>query len=370
MSRYSGETDFRHGQVDRAGVLLVNLGTPDAPTPRALRRYLAQFLWDPRVVELPRPLWWLILHGVILRVRPARSARAYAKIWSAEGSPLLVISRRQRDALQGALDQRLPGAAVVELAMRYGRPGMGEALAALRRAGVRRLLVLSLYPQYSATSTASVFDAVVDELKTWRWLPELRFVNQYGIDAGYIQALKGRIEGHWAGHGRGERLLFSFHGLPQRCLMQGDPYHCQCHATARRLAEALGLDQAHWQVAFQSRFGREQWLRPYTDQVLRDWAGEGVRSVDVVCPGFAADCLETLEEIAIQNRDVFLNAGGERFAYIPALNDEPAHIQALSALVLRHMRGWPEGEQGFDPARREADAQAARRRALALGAER
>jgi ferrochelatase len=370
MSRYSGESAFLHGQVDRAGVLLVNLGTPDAPTPKALRRYLAEFLWDPRVVELPRPLWWLILHGVILRLRPPRSARAYRKVWTEQGSPLLVISQRQRSALQAALDERVPGGSPVELAMRYGRPAIRDALAALRRAGVRRLLVLALYPQYSATSTASVFDAVVDELKTWRWLPELRFVNRYGDDAGYIQALRERIERHWSGHGRGERLLFSFHGLPRRCLLQGDPYHCQCHGTARRLAEALGLDETRWRVAFQSRFGREEWLRPYTDQVLRDWAGEGVRSVDVVCPGFAADCLETLEEIAMQNRAVFLQAGGERFAYIPALNDEPAHIQALSELVMRHMQGWPELEAGFDPARREAAAQAARRRALAMGAER
>ena len=367
---YSSAPNFAHAAGERVGVLLVNLGTPDAPTPAAVRRYLREFLWDPRVIELPRPLWWLVLNGVILNVRPRRSAHAYSVVWTDEGSPLLAISRRLRDALQAALDTELPGPVSVALGMRYGRPSVAEALRELRDAAVRRLLVLPMYPQYSATTTASVFDAVTAELQRWRWLPELRFVNHYHDDPAYIDALAGSVRRFQAAYGTPDRLLMSFHGIPRRYFLGGDPYHCECQKTGRLLAEALGLAPDRWRLGFQSRVGREEWLRPYTDETLRRWGAEGVRSVQVICPGFAADCLETLEEIALQNRDTFVAAGGKDYAFIPCLNDEPAHIGALSALVRRHLQGWPEADPGYD-ASATADALAARKqRAMASGAER
>jgi len=370
MSRYLGEPDYEHGTPERSGVLLVNLGTPEAPTPKALRRYLAEFLWDPRVVEAPRPLWWLALHLVILNIRPGRSARAYQRVWTPEGSPLLSISRRQHGALARRLSETLPVPPRVELAMRYGQPSVSAGLHALRSSGVRRVLVLPLYPQYSATTTASVVDAVTEECRRWRWLPELRFINQYHDHPAYVAALADRIRHHWEAEAPGERLLFSFHGIPQRYFLAGDPYHCQCHKTARLVAEALGLADDRWQLVFQSRFGREAWLQPYADQVLRGLPGQGIRSVDIVCPGFAADCLETLDEIAMENRQVFIGAGGERYTYIPALNDAPEHIEALAGLVRQHMQGWPDTRPDTDPKALEAEWTESRRRALAAGAPR
>lgn len=358
---------FTHDQPACTGVLLTNLGTPDAPTPQALRRYLAEFLWDSRVVEIPRPLWWLILHGVILRTRPARSAHKYQTIWTPEGSPLLAISRRQAVALAATLTERCPGSIRVALGMRYGNPSIAAALAELRAAGAQRLLVLPLYPQYSAATTASTFDAVATELRTWRWLPELRFVAQYHDDPGYLAALAAHMSADRA-ELPGERLLFSFHGLPKRNLLAGDPYHCQCHKTARLVAERLGLAPKQWAVAFQSRFGRAEWLQPYTSVLLADWAKAGVKSVDVVCPGFAADCLETLEEIALENRQTFLDAGGERYRYLPALNDAPEHIAALIGLIERHTAGWPEFSANYDPQAIAVECTARRDRARAMGA--
>ncbi len=367
---YRGEPGFEHNSLERLGVLLVNLGTPDAPTSGAVRRYLAEFLWDPRVVEAPRWLWWLVLHGRILRARPRRSAAAYRQVWTDQGSPLLIHSRRQSDALQVELKRRLPGPVQVELGMRYGRPSIAQALDDLRRAGCRRLLVLPLYPQYSATTTGSVFDAVVDWLKTWRWLPELRFVNQYHDEPRYVEALADSIRGTWADRPQAEKLLLSFHGIPRRYLLNGDPYHCQCQKTARLLAEELNLHRDQWAVSFQSRVGREEWLRPYTDHLLKEWAASGIKSVDVICPGFAADCLETLEEIGEQNRDFFLGAGGETFHYIHCLNDRPDHIEALAALLQKHSLGWPQSAEDYDAQRLGVEAKATRERATAMGAER
>ena len=358
---------FTHDQIPRTGILLTNLGTPDAPTPAAVRRYLTEFLWDPRVVELPRPLWWLILHGIILRVRPARSARKYQAIWTQDGSPLLAISQRQAAAVAATLAERHPGLIQLAVGMRYGNPPIATALAKLRAANVQRLLVLPLYPQYSATTVASTFDAVVTELRTWRWLPELRFITQYHDDPGYLDALAAHMRAARAEQ-PGERLLFSFHGLPRRNLLAGDPYYCQCQKTARMVAERLGLQPDQWAVAFQSRFGRTEWLQPYASVLLADWAKAGVKSVDVACPGFAADCLETLEEIALENRRVFLAAGGERYRYLPALNDDPAHIAALADLIGRHAAGWPEFTADYDANALAAERAAARQRALALGA--
>lgn len=367
--KYLGEAEYRHGSTAPMGILLVNLGTPDAPTAVALRRYLAEFLWDPRVVEMPRSLWWIVLHAIILRVRPARSARLYQKVWQAEGSPLLVISQKQCDALERRMKQQFENKVNIVLAMRYGNPSISAGMRELQKAGVRRLLVVPLYPQYSATTTASTFDAVVDVLKRWRWLPEVRFINGYCDDAAYINALVTRIKHHWTMQERAKILLFSYHGLPERYHLQGDPYHCQCHKTARLVAEALVLEDNQWRVSFQSRFGREEWLKPYTDGLLKKLPEEDLKSVDVVCPGFAADCLETLEEIAGQNQQLFLRAGGERFSYISALNDMPEHIDALSKLILRHMQGWPEASSEWDQARIDEAGAKSRHRALALGAK-
>ena len=325
----------------KTGVLLVNLGTPTAPTAKALRPYLAEFLGDPRVIEAPRWLWWLILHGVILRLRPRRSAHAYARIWTDRGSPLRVGSEALAAGLQAELDRQRPGGLRVALAMRYGAPSVKHEIERLQRDGVRRLLLLPLYPQYSATSTGSVIDAVADTFKRLRWPPELRIVNDYHDDPAHIEALARSIERWWAEHGRGERLLLSFHGIPQRYVQAGDPYYDQCQATARLLRKRLGLDETQLLVSFQSRVGREPWLQPYTDQTVRQLAAAGVRRLDVACPGFAVDCLETLEEIAMQNRDFFVAAGGESLRYIPALNDDAEQVTSLAALVLRHGQGWP-----------------------------
>ncbi len=355
--KYLSESDYVHGQPPATGVLLVNLGTPDAPERTAVRRYLKQFLWDPRVVEMPRPLWWLILNGVILTTRPQRSARAYASIWGADGSPLLSISRAQHVRLMAALGPDLK----VELAMRYGQPSIPNALAALRRAGARRILVLPLYPQYSATTTASVFDAVTREMRGWRWLPEMRFINQYHDDPGYIAALADSVRAYQAEHGRSQRLVMSFHGLPQAYFDAGDPYYCHCQKTARLLAESLGLAPEDYAVTFQSRLGVKAWLQPYTDEYLQGLPAQGIRHVQVICPGFSVDCLETLEEVAMENRDHFLAKGGESYDYIPCLNDGEGHIAFLQGLVQRHLRGW-------EPAPFNGPASLAR--AKALGASR
>ncbi len=368
MSNYLGNADYQHGTAECTGVLLSNLGTPDAPTPAALRRFLAEFLSDPRVIETPRLIWWLALHGVILRIRPPRAAHAYRKVWTAAGSPLLAISQRQATALQLSLEQRCKGPVRVALGMRYGNPPIAAALDELRRAGARRLLVLPLYPQYSATTTASTFDAVAAVLKTWRLQPELRFINHYHDYPGYIATLADSVRAYWAAHGEPERLMFSFHGLPKRYLLAGDPYHCECHKTARLVAEQLGLSDERWLLTFQSRFGREEWLTPYCDQTLREWGTAGVRRVDVLCPGFPADCLETLEEIEQQNREIFMNAGGGEYHYIPALNDSTDHIGMLSELVLQHCQGWPETEAGHAENTNAAARSDSRRRAMKHGA--
>ena len=322
------------------GVLLVNLGTPESPSPADVRRYLKEFLWDSRVVELPRPLWWLVLNLVILNTRPRRSARAYAKVWTEEGSPLMVISRQQHVALQAALEQQ-PGAPVkVVLAMRYGKPSIAAGMQELRAAGVKRLLVLPLYPQYSATTTAAIVDAVADELRRWRVLPELRFINDYHEHPSYIEALADSVRRYQAVHGEPDRLLLSFHGIPQDYVDAGDPYATQCYRTAALLVQALDLPEDRWQLSFQSRLGPKQWLQPYTDHTLKSLGEKGVKNIQVICPGFSVDCLETLEEVSMENRDIFLEAGGEQYGYIPCLNDDAAHIRLFSELVSQHTQGW------------------------------
>jgi protoporphyrin/coproporphyrin ferrochelatase len=363
MTGYLGTPDYRHGSPARLGVLLANLGTPDEPTTAAVRRYLAEFLWDPRVIEAPRALWWLILNGVILRTRPKRSAHAYQQVWTPQGSPLLVESRALTEGLSRRLAARCGDRVRVELAMTYGNPSIPDALERLRRDNVQRLLVLPMYPQYSATTTASIFERVTAELSRWRWLPELRMVNQYWEEDAYIAAVADGIAAHWEQHGR-KHLLFSFHSIPKRYFLAGDPYHCFCQGTARRVAARLGLAEGEWSLGFQSRFGREEWLKPYVDLLLNDYAQAGPKRVTVVCPGFATDCLETLEEINMQNREAFLSKGGEAFDYAPCLNSSEPHVALYEQVVLRHAQGWPE-LAGQDDA--EARAQS-RQRALALGA--
>ncbi|GAB4467287.1 MAG: ferrochelatase [Anaerolineae bacterium] len=322
------------------GILMVNLGTPDAPTPRALRRYLRQFLGDPRVVSLPRWLWLPLLHGVVLTVRPHQSARLYQKVWTDEGSPLLVIAARQQAALAHSLTRRVRRSFMLVVGMRYGNPSIAAGLRRLRDAGAARILILPLFPQHSATTTGAIFDAAAAELRTWPRIPDLRFVSSYHDFPPYIRALAGQVRERWAVQGQPDRLLLSFHGIPQSYAQAGDPYQEQCLTTARRLAQELGLEDDRWVAAFQSRVGPGEWLRPYTDSTLETLPGQGIKRVDALCPGFAADCLETLEEIASEGREIFLRAGGESFSYIPALNDSPGHIEALTELVITHAGDW------------------------------
>ena len=366
---------YRHGSAERTAVLLVNLGTPAAPTAAALRRYLAQFLWDPRVVEIPRPLWWLILHGVILRTRPARSAAKYAAIWTPAGSPLLAWTTRQAECLQAELRARGHAGLIVRPAMRYGEPAIDTTLDALQAEGATRVLVLPMYPQYAAATTASTIDAVAAWAAGNRRVPELRFINHYHDDPGYIAALAASVRAHWAHQPRGDKLVMSFHGVPARSLALGDPYHCECHKTARLLAEALGLAKDDYLVTFQSRLGRAKWLEPYTEPTMKRLAAAGVKRIDAICPGFAADNLETLEEIAMEAKEAFIGAGGEQFNFIACLNDRSDWISALADLSLRHLQGWPGLDSGVGapsptpisaPAPAEREAQ--RQRALALGA--
>ncbi|NNE38716.1 MAG: ferrochelatase, partial [Gammaproteobacteria bacterium] len=300
MPNFINSNDIPHDASPTTGILLTNLGTPEAPTSSALRRYLAEFLNDPRVIETPRLIWWPILYGIILTFRPRRSAHAYGKVWTDEGSPLLVNLQRQAQAIESVLTDSVSYPLKVEIAMRYGEPSIKNALRKLRESNIQRLLVFPLYPQYSATTTASTFDAITDELQKWRWVPEVRFISHYHDDPGYITALAASIRSQWDEKGKPEKLLFSFHGLPKKYFLSGDPYFCECHKTARLVAEELGLEDSIWQVAFQSRFGPMEWLQPYTDVVLESWANEGISNVHVICPGFSADCLETLEEIQIQ----------------------------------------------------------------------
>ena len=344
MPTYLGSADYDHRTPERIGILLVNLGTPAAPDTASVRRYLKEFLSDPRVIETPRWLWWLILNGVILRIRPSRSAHAYQQIWTQQGSPLLVHSQNLTAKLREQLQSQVHPDIKVVLGMSYGEPSLINALAELHQANVRKLLVLPLYPQYSGSTTASVFDAVTRILQRWRWVPELRFINQYHDHAGYINALAQSLRTHWQHHEK-NHLLLSFHGLPKSYLLNGDPYHCQCFRTGRLLAEKLQLQADEWSVSFQSRVGREEWLRPYTEQVLLDFAGKGPKRITVACPGFAADCLETLEEIAIRNRAEFLKAGGEQLDYVPALNASDDHVQFLTTLMQQHMQGWQQQDR-------------------------
>jgi len=342
--KYVGQSDYQHNSAPRIGVLLTNLGTPEAPTAKALRPYLKQFLWDPRVVEVPRPIWWLILNGIILNTRPKRSAEAYRAVWTERGSPLLMHLEDQVAGVEQRLVAQYGDRFIVRGAMRYGAPAIHTVLDEMFAAGMEQLVVLPLYPHYGGPTTGSTYDEVSSALTRRRWLPSLRFVSSYHDNPGYIQAVSQSIEAHWQTHGRADKLVLSYHGMPKRYLLEGDPYHCQCHKTSRLIGEQLGLNAAEMITTFQSRFGREEWLQPYTDETLRGLPEQGVASVQVVCPGFSADCLETIEEIGMENRDTFLEAGGTRYEYIPCLNAEPAHIEALTELIAGELNGWLDRE--------------------------
>ncbi|TVT51686.1 MAG: ferrochelatase [Sedimenticola thiotaurini] len=321
----------------RTGILLINLGTPDSTSVGDVRRYLKQFLSDPRVIETPRLLWWLILNGVILRIRPARSAAAYRKVWTEQGSPLLFHTQAIAEKLEKAVQDAQQTPVSVVTAMRYGQPSIADGLEQLRQKNARRILVLPLYPQYSASTTASTFDEISRVLRGWRWIPELRFINHYHDQPGYIKALANSVRDYWNKNGEPDRLLLSFHGIPQSYQDKGDPYGRECNTTARLIAEQLGLADDQWSISFQSRVGTQVWLKPYTDETLKQWGAEGVGRVDVVCPGFPADCLETIEEIGEENRDYFLEAGGKSYHYIPSLNSSDAHIESLKELTKLHL---------------------------------
>ena len=359
MPRYAPEPAPNHGANRRTAVLLVNLGTPEAPTRSALRRYLGEFLWDPRIVEIPRPVWWLILNLFVLNIRPAKSAAKYAKIWLPEGSPLKVHTERQAKLLQGWLVDAGTPEITVAWAMRYGRPSIAGALDRLKSEGAERVLVVPAYPQYAASSSGSVMDDVADWIKRTRNPLEVRFIKHFHDDPGYIASVVATVREYWAANGRPARLLMSFHGLPQRSLDLGDPYYCECQKTGRLIAESLGLNREQYLITFQSRFGKAEWLKPYTQATLEKLGHEKLGRVDVICPGFVADCLETLEEIAMDCKGDFLSSGGGEYHYIPAVNERPDWIAALGGLVTRHLSGWPLAAA--------ADPQA-RARATALGA--
>jgi len=366
--RYLPEPAHEHGAVARVGILLVNLGTPQAPTAAALRPYLKEFLWDPRVVEIPRPIWWLILHGIVLNTRPRKSAEKYAKIWTQEGSPLKVHTERQANLLRDALGAKTARPLAVGWAMRYGQPSVEAGLAQLKREGCRQILVVPLYPQYAASSTGSAFDAAFEAAAQIRDVPELRLVKHFHDHPGYIEALAQSVRDYWTANGRPDQLVMSFHGVPRYTLERGDPYHCECQKTGRLLAAALSLEPEQHLVTFQSRFGRAEWLQPYTLNTVEALGRKKTGRIDVICPGFVSDCLETLEEIAIENKAAFLNAGGGAFHYIPCLNERGMWIEALAAICLAHLAGWVEST-ATSPAT-AADLAASRQRALALGASR
>ena len=367
---FSPEPKYTHGAQAKTGILLVNLGTPDAPTTSAVRRYLKEFLSDRRIVEIPRLVWWFILNGIILNVRPRKSAAKYATIWTAEGSPLRIYTNKQATMLAAVVAKRVASPTAVLPAMRYGNPSMSSAIAALKEQRCDNILVVPLYPQYAASTTGSTFDQLARALSSIRNVPGIRFVRSYHDHPAYINAVARNLEAHWQRIGRPDfatdKLLMTFHGVPKFHLDRGDPYHCHCHKTARLVAERLGLQQTDYVVTFQSRFGRAEWLQPYTDKTLESLGAKGTRRVDVICPGFAADCLETLEEIADEGRETFLHAGGSTFNYLPVANDSDAYVDALFTISMEHLGGWIQSD--WDPGRASAENLNSARLASAIGA--
>jgi ferrochelatase len=342
---YTGTQNYHHGSDQKIGVLLVNLGTPDAPTAAAVKPYLKQFLSDPRVVEAPRLLWWFILNGIILLKRPRSTAHAYSQVWTDQGSPLLMHSLNQTQMLKKRLESLHDGKVAVELGMTYGNPSVSSALQVLKSQHIEALVVLPLYPQYSGATTGSVFDAVVKELCTWRRVPAMNFLDGYYDEPLYVKALANSIKEFQKENGTADKLIFSYHGLPKRFLESGAPYHCHCYKTTRLVAETLGLEPRQYMLTFQSRFGKEPWLEPYTDETLQSLPSKGVKRIQVISPGFSSDCVETIEELNIQNREFFMDAGGEEFGYIPCLNNRTDHVDLLEDLIQRQLSAILQGKR-------------------------
>lgn len=340
MVKYIGEKDYEHGSKEKIGVLITNLGTPDAPNKKELKVYLNQFLSDPRVIELPKILWQIILKLVILQIRPSKSAEAYKQIWTDKGSPLLDIANRQLNKIQSSFSSKNENI-VFEVGMRYGNPSIPDALLKLQKKQVRRLLVLPMYPQYCAATTGSTFDEVTNVLQKWRWIPEMRFINQYFEEKNYIEALSNSIKSFWKKTSKPQKIIFSYHGIPKRYLTNGDPYHCFCLKTTRLVKEHMGLSDDMIMTTFQSRFGREEWLKPYTSETLKELPKQGIKNIHIISPGFSSDCLETLEELEEENKEYFMESGGENYHYIPCLNDHDDHIDVFVNLIKKHTQGWP-----------------------------
>ena len=340
MVKYIGEKDYEHGSKEKIGVLITNLGTPDAPNKKELKVYLNQFLSDPRVIELPKILWQIILKLVILQIRPSKSAEAYKQIWTDKGSPLLDIANRQLNKIQSSFSSKNENI-VFEVGMRYGNPSIPDALLKLQKKQVRRLLVLPMYPQYCAATTGSTFDEVTNVLQKWRWIPEMRFINQYFEEKNYIEALSNSIKSFWKKTSKPQKIIFSYHGIPKRYLTNGDPYHCFCLKTTRLVKEYMGLSDDEIMTTFQSRFGREEWLKPYTSETLKELPKQGIKNIHIISPGFSSDCLETLEELEEENKEYFIESGGENYHYIPCLNDHDDHIDVFVNLIKKHTQGWP-----------------------------
>lgn len=340
---FSGQKNFQHQKSGKIGVLLTNLGTPDEPTPKALRRYLKEFLSDRRVVEIPRVIWWLILNGPILNTRPKKSAALYKSVWTDDGSPLLSITRKQAAAVEQQLKQSLglqSDRLDLRFAMRYGNPSIASVANDMLNNGVDKLLVIPLYPQYSGSTSGSTMDAISRLTNQLRWVPNIRFLSSYHDNPDYIQACANKIKNYWQENGKPEKLVLSYHGIPKFFVDNGDPYFCHCHKTTRLIVEALGLNEPEYIMTFQSRFGKAEWLQPYTDKTLESLPAQGIKKVDIFCPGFSTDCLETLEEIEEENREYFIKAGGEQYRYITALNDDKDHINAITGLVINNLQGW------------------------------
>jgi len=367
MAYYETEPDYKHGDQLKVGILLANLGTPDAPTAKALRPYLKQFLMDRRVVEIPRFIWWWILNCIILVIRPKKSAEKYAQVWTKEGSPLLVHAKNQTLLLRGFLSQKIKSPFAVELGMSYGNPSMRSAIEKLKAQHCDKILVFPLYPQYAASSTAASLDAVWHTLLKMRNVPAIRTIRGYHDHPAYIKALADSIHSYWATNGKPKKFVMSFHGVPKVHLTKGDPYHCGCHKTARLVAEALGLEKDEYQVAFQSRFGKQEWLKPYLANTLEDLGKAKTKRLDVVCPGFSSDCLETLEEIAMEGKEIFQSNGGGEYHYIPALNGNEAWIHAMTDIALENLSGWVS--EDWDEAAAKQAAKDTAARAKALGAK-
>ena len=339
--KYEGEKNYNHGKKEKIGILITNIGTPDKPNKEALKTYLKEFLSDPRVIEIPRLIWQAILRLIILNLRPQKSAKLYKSIWKKEGGPLLVMLQKQKKGIQKILRKNSKNLEI-EIGMRYGNPSIKLGLERLKSKSCRKILVLPLYPQYCAATTGSTFDKVTEILRKWRWIPEIRFVNNYFEESMYIECLIKSIKESWKKFGKAQKLIFSYHGVPKKYLLKGDPYYCFCQKTTRLVAEKMKLKKKDYITTFQSRFGPGEWLQPYTDKTLEELPKKGIKKIHILSPGFSSDCLETLEELEVQNKENFLSSGGERYNYIKCLNDDPQHLKMLGFLILNHIKGWPE----------------------------